>query len=147
MEHYLIYMDNIPFVAGLERPRVSTRGGYVREYDTPNNKWRKAIIQEAYREECRKKYGDVYWAPKGTKVYIRIETFSALPKSRPKKVDSEPDVFKPDIDNIGKLVLDALNGVAYVDDVQVVVLDIRKNDRQRGIEPHMEVTVRFSMED
>lgn len=35
-------------------------------------------------------------------------------------------IRKPDLDNICKLVLDALNGMAYRDDTQVVVLDARK---------------------
>lgn len=33
---------------------------------------------------------------------------------------------KPDIDNIAKVVLDALNGIAYKDDTQVVSLEVRK---------------------
>ncbi len=34
---------------------------------------------------------------------------------------------KPDIDNIAKVVLDALNGVAYRDDTQVIELDLIKS--------------------
>lgn len=34
---------------------------------------------------------------------------------------------KPDIDNIAKVVLDALNGVAYKDDTQVIELDLIKS--------------------
>ena len=33
---------------------------------------------------------------------------------------------KPDIDNIAKVVLDALNGIAYKDDTQVVDLNMKK---------------------
>lgn len=33
---------------------------------------------------------------------------------------------KPDIDNVCKIILDALNGIAYHDDKQVVDLGIRK---------------------
>ncbi|MDF2537449.1 MAG: Holliday junction resolvase [Herbinix sp.] len=33
---------------------------------------------------------------------------------------------KPDIDNIAKVILDALNGIAYKDDTQVVTLEVRK---------------------
>lgn len=35
-------------------------------------------------------------------------------------------IKKPDIDNIAKVVLDALNGIAYRDDTQVVQLTMRK---------------------
>ena len=34
---------------------------------------------------------------------------------------------KPDCDNIAKIVLDALNGIAYYDDSQVVSLVVRKH--------------------
>lgn len=33
---------------------------------------------------------------------------------------------KPDLDNIAKLILDAMNGVVYQDDAQVVVLSVTK---------------------
>ena len=35
-------------------------------------------------------------------------------------------ICKPDIDNIAKIVLDSLNGLAYEDDTQVVKLEIEK---------------------
>ena len=38
----------------------------------------------------------------------------------------EMPVSKPDVDNLGKFVLDALNGVAYEDDSQVCILTARK---------------------
>lgn len=45
---------------------------------------------------------------------------------------------KPDIDNIAKIILDALNGVAWEDDVQVVNLSIGK---AYSDEPSVSVTV------
>lgn len=45
---------------------------------------------------------------------------------------------KPDIDNIVKAVLDALNGVAYRDDTQVTELHVRK---QYGEKPRVEVCI------
>lgn len=41
------------------------------------------------------------------------------------------DTGKPDCDNIAKAVLDALNGVAFDDDSQVVTLVVRKYPRVR----------------
>lgn len=40
---------------------------------------------------------------------------------------------KPDIDNIIKIVMDALNGYAYQDDTQVVQLDARKEYAADGV--------------
>lgn len=52
-----------------------------------------------------------------------------MPKNRPKKVLRERDTYKPDADNIAKAVLDAMNGLAFVDDSQVVSLSVTKHDR------------------
>ncbi len=45
---------------------------------------------------------------------------------------------KPDFDNIQKIICDALNGVAYYDDSQIVKADIEKVYRTT---PRVEVTV------
>ena len=45
---------------------------------------------------------------------------------------------KPDCDNIAKIILDALNGLAYDDDAQVVQLSVKK---QYGIADHVTVTL------
>lgn len=45
---------------------------------------------------------------------------------------------KPDCDNIAKIILDALNGLAYDDDAQVVKLRVEK---RYGIADHVTVTL------
>ena len=45
---------------------------------------------------------------------------------------------KPDIDNIAKAVLDALNGVAYGDDNQVTALEVSKH---YAAEAHVDVII------
>lgn len=74
-------------------------------------------------------------------VRVTVRVFLPLPKSRPKRMESEPCTVKPDADNIAKAVLDALNGIAYEDDAQVVELHVYKEDRRRGIGPHTKVEV------
>lgn len=75
------------------------------------------------------------------RVGLEVIVQRALPKSRPKRVTSEPNTMKPDVDNIVKSVMDALNGVAWVDDKQVVVLHAEKSDmvRKAGDEVHVSV--------
>lgn len=59
-------------------------------------------------------------------VHIDIEAVTGIQKSATKKqhaarlMGDELSLKKPDIDNIEKIVLDALNGVAYADDANVV---------------------------
>ena len=68
----------------------------------------------------------------GEPVEMYITAHFPIPKSTTKK-DRErirnKELFpikKPDSDNIAKVICDALNGVAYHDDTQVVKLEVRK---------------------
>lgn len=78
----------------------------------------------------------------GGPVSVTIDIIRHLPTSTPKRVVESPDTVKPDVDNVAKSVLDALNGVAYADDAQVVSLCVLKSPRQRGVPDRMRVTVR-----
>lgn len=69
---------------------------------------------------------------KGISVHVVIKAFFEPAKSTSKKNkelmltgDIKP-LKKPDIDNITKVVLDALNGIAYNDDTQVIKLEVQK---------------------
>ena len=65
------------------------------------------------------------------KVEVRIDVYPKLPKSTPKGITSAPALKKPDVDNIGKIFLDALQGKAYADDKQVCKLTVIRHDLQR----------------
>lgn len=61
-----------------------------------------------------------------------IDVYKPIPKSKPKHA-REPFTVKPDVDNIAKAVLDGLNGKAFDDDRQVVLMTIYKHDRTHDI--------------
>lgn len=69
---------------------------------------------------------------KGTPVTLRILARFEPPKSASKKRQLEmlegliPPLKKPDIDNIIKVVADALNGAAYHDDTQIIFTVAKK---------------------
>ena len=77
---------------------------------------------------------------------LTIKAFMGIPASAWKK-KREQMIFgeikptkKPDWDNIGKLVTDALNGIAWHDDAQIVkstVIKVYTADK-----PRIEVTIR-----
>lgn len=75
---------------------------------------------------------------------VRIQAYFEPTKSISKKKREEMlrgmilPAKKPDIDNIVKSVLDALNQVAYRDDTQVVELHVRKQYSDR---PRVEVCI------
>lgn len=119
---------SVPLVAGKARPRVTNRGTYTPQSTTDAED----EVVTAFREAARaRKYFEP--APKGCPVGVWISVRRAMPESRPRSLSYEPDTFKPDPDNIAKLVLDALNGEAWADDAQVVELAVRKMPRKRGL--------------
>lgn len=70
--------------------------------------------------------------PKDTPLTAHLTAFYAIPKGASKKKALSMEngeirpTKKPDTDNIAKIVLDALNGLAYHDDAQVVELTVIK---------------------
>lgn len=115
-------------VCGKARPRVTRYGTYTpkasRDYE--------AAIGLAYIEAGGKILEGA--------IEVTIEVFRSLPKNRPKKIVSEPDTFKPDLDNIIKAVLDGLNCIAWKDDNQVTRINAFKHPRERCKE-RIEVSV------
>ena len=65
-------------------------------------------------------------------VGIIVRIYKQLPKRTPKSVEELPFTERPDIDNVVKCVMDALNGTAYADDRQVTVICARKLPRRHG---------------
>ena len=129
--HFVI---TVPFVKGKARPRMSRGHVY-----TPSS------TTQAEREiaaEWRRVAGHAK-AGAGKPVRVDITCERPLPKSRPKSLLWEHDTFKPDADNVAKLVLDALNGVAWQDDAQVTSLHVRKAIRKRDVGESMTVRVEW----
>lgn len=133
------------FVRGKARAR--TGGGH--QYTPAQTRSDMQAIAAAYREACDRwlPQGAPIKAPKGVPVTLRIMCQRELPRSRPKKVEWEFDTTKPDVDNISKLVMDALNGVAWHDDAQVTKLSCWKclRERDRGNWSH--ITISWEDED
>lgn len=113
MAFYSFEIPGKPF--GKQRPRVNTRSH--RTY-TPSE----TVNYEAFVKLCfTEKYPDAI--PAEGNVCIAIDAYFPIPASWSKKkkqqaLDGEIRPKKPDWDNIGKAISDALNGIAYVDDAQ-----------------------------
>lgn len=110
---------------GKGRARFAVMGGYVKTY-TPKD----TADYEDYIRECYLLQGGQI----KTEEAIRVEIigYFPVPKSVSKKTRQEmlsgriPYTKKVDCDNLAKVVLDALNRVAYDDDKQVVDLRVKK---------------------
>lgn len=110
-------------VIGQPRPRF-TRNGAV--YEPKRAREYKAAVAAAYMEQVGYKFDD------NAQLFVSIAVERELPKALQRKKTEvvQPDIGKPDVDNIAKAVLDALNGVAYNDDAQVVWLFCGKDARR-----------------
>lgn len=113
-------------VRGKSRPRFSVRNGRAFVHPVDADREYQARIAEEYRIQV----GKMHEGPVAVAVYI----FRGLPKSTPKRVLREMDTVRPDADNVLKQVMDALNGVAYEDDRQVVSGHVVKMPRTRTTE-------------
>lgn len=121
---FTVYADQ---VRGKGRPRFGIRNGRPQAFNSSEDKAWERLIRNAYLAHS----GGKDMALFADEVHICILIARKLPDSRPKRVEEESDVFKPDIDNICKSVLDALNGVAFRDDRQITVLHAEKWPRTR----------------
>jgi Holliday junction resolvase RusA-like endonuclease len=107
-------------IKGKARPRVFGKHAITPEDTVTYENWVKICYQQQDG-----KYND---GP----VKAVINVYHKIPKSFTKKrlkVIREGLDFpqkKPDVDNIAKIVLDSLNGIAYKDDSQVIELAIIK---------------------
>jgi len=97
------------------RPRVTRNGTYNPKAYTDYKK----IIALVSRAKFKKSE---------IAVSMHLDFFFKIPKSwsKAKKADIPYHTSKPDVDNLIKSIKDALNGVAYRDDSQVVQVFARK---------------------
>lgn len=125
-ENKLIVEFNVPGKPrGKERPRTVRINGMITTY-TPKNT---VEYEKLVRSQYIKNNGDIQLQ---NAIKAEIQAIFPIPKSTSKKekekmLNNEIDCTKkPDCDNIGKVILDSLNEVAYHDDSQVNKLFVEK---------------------
>lgn len=118
---YIFKIQGEPMGKG--RPRFTKVGRTYTPKETSNyENWVKLCFKETYP----------YATPTEERLRVYIDAFFTIPKSfSKKKKELAYDALisptkKPDCDNIAKIILDALNGIAYKDDKQVVKLQVNK---------------------
>lgn len=119
-----------------QRPRVTRAGIAYTPSKTVNYE---AVVRYTYQSQY----------PQQEQILGRIEAnitaVFPIPKSYPKKKTVEllnghnNYDKKPDCDNLAKIILDSLNGIAYKDDSQVTVLHVKK---EYGTQPKVIVELR-----
>lgn len=119
----------------------------------PRGKGRPRFAGHAYTDQATRAYEDkIRWEYKAAggnsiagPVEVKIMAYHAVPKSASKAKAGQMlegailPTKKPDADNIAKAILDGLNGLAYMDDKQVVSLAVDKQYDQVG---YVQVSIR-----
>lgn len=115
------------FIAGevqaKQRPKFNGRFAYTpKETVSYEN-----LVKLQYQAQCGNyRYPDD--VPLIVAIFVHIEppqSASNIKKTRMLN-QAEYPLKKPDVDNVAKIILDALNGIAYRDDKQVVTLIVKK---------------------
>ena len=119
MDNMTAWIKGVPVAKA--RPRVTMVGGKARAY-TPKKSadWERQIARE--------------WTHERQSAAVRLDIVFGMPIPQSwskKQQDAAASGLllpskKPDIDNLIKAVMDALNGVAYDDDNQVIELSAKK---------------------
>ena len=133
MKPVTFYVEGNP----VAQPRARARkgGGGVYNPPGPINKYREKI-----REHAKSNFPE----PHEGALSVSIEFYFARTKE---EMGSKYPAYaiwrtkKPDADNLAKAVLDAMNGVAYVDDSQVCHLSIVKLTANKDGEAVTKVTI------
>jgi Holliday junction resolvase RusA-like endonuclease len=117
MKVFIVYHEPI----GQPRHRISTFGKHARMYlpaTHPIHAFKRAIQAE---------FG--ISMPFHEAVAVTVNAWFSRPKAKTWKTKPMPayrHIKKPDADNVLKAVLDALNGLAWIDDAQVFSATVRK---------------------
>jgi len=119
---------------GKQRPRVVRTGNFTQTFTPEETVRYENLVKLCYMEASKgAKFED------DSMLEVRIMAYYEIPKSTSKKKselmrkhEMRP-TKKPDFDNIGKIICDSLNKVAYHDDSAIVDAQIRKfySDRPR----------------
>lgn len=132
MNELKVFIPGEPCAQG--RPRFSTAGGFVRAYDPAKSRNYKAYVK-AVCADAAEKQGWLF----NTDLPLEVEIIAGLsiPSSKSKKwklaaaEGVEKPTKKPDVDNIAETITDALSGVIYKDDKQIIKLTVTKLYNER----------------
>lgn len=123
---------------GKQRPKATSRGRYTKVYTPKETISYENLVIAMFRQ--------TYPNAKPLEGEVRgfIRAFYPIPLSTSKKRKQamlegfiRPQV-KPDLDNIEKIIYDALNGIAYTDDSHITEMSISKHYSDS---PRVEVSI------
>ena len=122
MVMYTVYGEPV----GKGRPRFARRGNFVSTYSPQKTK----IYEDEIKMMAKAAMGssEALDTPVTVAIYIRVGIPASF--SKQKRKDALEGILKPtkkpDADNVLKCFMDAMNGIVYLDDKQVVNIHLKK---------------------
>ncbi len=120
---------------GKQRARYAKRGNFVQTYTPDKTRNYESLIKEAAIQAMGS--NEILETPVNLYLYIRAPIPQSYSKKRSEAClnGSEKPIKKPDASNVLKSVEDAMNGVVYKDDSQIVNIHVTKvYSSQSGID-------------
>lgn len=112
-------------IKGKGRPRFSHYGKFVKAYTPADTVSYENLIKVQFRISCGDWYSEMPLRMKITAIHGITKSTTKKDKAKMLSGELKP-TKKPDVDNIVKVICDALNGIAYKDDTQVAELEVKK---------------------
>jgi Holliday junction resolvase RusA-like endonuclease len=111
---------------GKGRPKFARRGNFVSTYTPTKTRNYEDLIKDVARKAMGS--NDLLETPVTVAIYITVPIPASYSKKRREAClsGSERPTKKPDIDNIAKCYLDAMQDIVFLNDTQVLTLHITK---------------------
>ena len=126
-----------------QRPRATVIGGHARVYSSKDTIMYENYVKSEYQRQCAYYFN-------GNEPLKATITAYFLPSNELAKYGQDVKYVacmkNKDLDNIAKTILDALNGIAYEDDKQIVELHVEKYYTPEATE-YVEVKIETLVDD
>ena len=129
---------------GKQRPRFTIRNNKTYTRTPTETSSYESAVKWFYLQQTG------YMFPDDVPIRVKIYAYFSIPKSDSKKkkqLKLQGKIFpikKPDWDNIGKIICDSLNGIAYKDDSHIVEAEVHKRFSNN---PRVEVVIDVVLEE
>lgn len=111
---------------GKGRPRFARRGKFVQTYNPQKTQDYEKEVVVAFLRQCKDVADKCYGKEVKMKIWAYFEPIKSISKKKYNELIGQAVTKKPDWDNIGKIISDSLNGVAYKDDSQISSVEVYK---------------------
>ena len=111
---------------GKQRPRFSRQGNFVRAVTPKETVVYENLVKMCYEQTDYEPFSEDAMIEASITAYYQIPKSTSMKKRELMLNGHIRPTVKPDLDNLCKIILDSLNGIAYHDDKQIVTATISK---------------------